>query len=229
MKKQEVIRLYNFSDGTLVTKGLEKVAFMQRDAAQFADYGITTPKVEALKDSLNAFADIITDIEALGDQMQSTVLKDAKGEALREVIREAMARVVLTYDVNNAKYKKFGTETLSHQLDSELLITSKRVVRVATELMPSLTTNGLTTTHLDNITTLGNEFSDLIVDQKIEIGERDIQQEDRVEAGNEIYNILVKYTNTGQSIWETSDVAKFNDYVIYNTISGEPEDTPPTP
>jgi len=232
MEKNEVIRLYNFSDGTLVTKGLEKVAFMQRDAAKFDDYGITTAKVEALKDSINTFADTITDIEALGDQMQSTLLKDAKAEALREAIRDAMSRVVLTFDVTSATYRKFGTDTLSHQLDSELLITAKRVVRVATELMPSLTQNGLTTMHLDTITTLNNKFSDLIVDQKVAIGDRDIQQEDRVEAGNDIYNVLVKYTKLGQSIWVNSDVAKFNDYIIYNTISGEPEDpiTPtPTP
>ncbi|WP_162127614.1 hypothetical protein [Flavobacterium phycosphaerae] len=229
MEKKEAIRLYNFSDGTLVTKGLEIVAFMQRDAVQFDDYGITAAKVGALKDSINVFADTVTDIEALGDQMQSTALKDAKAETLRDAIRDAMARVVLTYDASSAKYRKFGTDTLSHQLDSDLLITAKRVVRVATELMPSLTPNGLTTAHLDTITTLSNEFSDLIVEQKVEIGDRDILQEDRVEAGNEIYNVMIKYSKLGQSIWQTSDVAKYNDYVIYNTISGDPEETPPTP
>jgi hypothetical protein len=25
----------------------------------------------------------------------------------------------------------------------------------------------------------------------------------------------------GLSIWETSDVAKYNDYVVYNTVNGE--------
>ena len=53
-------------------------------------------------------------------------------------------------------------------------------------------------------------------------------QEDRVEAGNTIYTTLVKYTSIGLSIWETSDVAKYNDYVIYNTATGEmPEVIPP--
>ncbi|WP_348825113.1 hypothetical protein [Flavobacterium aestuarii] len=31
----------------------------------------------------------------------------------------------------------------------------------------------------------------------------------------------MSYTTTGLSIWETSDVAKYNDYVIYNTVTGE--------
>jgi hypothetical protein len=51
--------------------------------------------------------------------------------------------------------------------------------------------------------------------------ERDIIQEDRVEAGNTIYKTLMQYTTMGLSIWETSDVAKYNDYVVYNTVSGE--------
>jgi hypothetical protein len=61
----------------------------------------------------------------------------------------------------------------------------------------------------------------LIVDLKIKIGERDIVQEDRVEAGNAIYKTLMQYTATGLSIWETTDVAKYNDYVVYNTVNGE--------
>lgn len=55
----------------------------------------------------------------------------------------------------------------------------------------------------------------------LKISDRDIEQESRVEAGNAIYNTLIKYTNTGQSIWVSSNVAKYNDYVIYNTASGE--------
>jgi hypothetical protein len=34
----------------------------------------------------------------------------------------------------------------------------------------------------------------------------------------------MQYTTTGLSIWETSDVAKYNDYVVYNTVSGETPD-----
>jgi hypothetical protein len=43
-----------------------------------------------------------------------------------------MARAELKYGNSNAKYKKFGTEALSQQSDSDLLITGKRVVRVGT-------------------------------------------------------------------------------------------------
>jgi len=52
------------------------------------------------------------------------------------------------------------------------------------------------------------------------IGERDILQEERINAGNLIYETLVQYTNAGRAIWETSNAAKYNDYGIYDTASG---------
>ncbi|MCF6130709.1 hypothetical protein [Flavobacterium wongokense] len=225
MRKKDVIRLYNFSDGTLVTKGLEKVAYMQRDKPEFELYGITPQLVTDLKDSIIAFSERLTDVEALGNQTNVTANKDAKGEEVRNAIRDIMARVTLVYMFGTPKYKKFGTDELAHQSDSDLIITAKRVVRVATEMMPALTANGVTIGMLNALTILAEDFTNLIVDMKMQIGNRDIEQEDRVEAGNAIYTTLVSYTNTGQSIWETTDVAKFNDYVLYNTISGE-EETP---
>ena len=36
-----------------------------------------------------------------------------------------------------------------------------------------------------------------------------------------IYKTLIQYTTTGLSICQTTDVAKYNDYVVYNTVTGE--------
>lgn len=228
MKKSSVSRLYKFSDANLVTTTKEKIAFMRRDVTAFAPFGITAALVTGLETATNAFSNTITDIEAVNNQTQVTANKDAKAEQLRVAIRAVMARVELQFGTTSAKYKKFGTDKLSQQSDADLLITGKRVVRVGTEFLTALAANGLTAAMLTAITTLCNEFETLIIDHKVKIGERDIMQEDRVEAGNTIYTTLVKYTSIGLSIWETSDVAKYNDYVIYNTATGEmPEVIPP--
>jgi hypothetical protein len=221
MKKPSVVRLYRFSDATLVTKGKEKIAFMRRDAAAFTPFGVTAPQVTSLETAITIFSNTITDVEAVSNQTGVTAAKDAKADQLRVAIRAVMARAELKYGNSSAKYKKFGTEALSQQSDSDLLITGKRVVRVGTEFLTDLTPNGLTVAMLTAITTLCNEFEFLIIDLKIKIGERDIIQEDRVEAGNTIYKTLIQYTTMGLSIWETSDVAKYNDYVVYNTVNGE--------
>lgn len=229
MKKQEVVRLYKFADATLVTKGLEKTAYMMRDKNEFETYGITTIMINELSNELNVFSERLTDVEALGDQTLVTEAKDAKAEEIRMAVRDIMARVVLVYPVGSPKYKKFGTEALSQISDADLLIVARRVARVGTEYLTDLAGHGVTAALLAGLTTKADEFTDLIVDLKLEIAVRDIEQEDRVEAGNAIYKTLEKYTSLGQSIWESTDVAKFNDYVLYNTISGEEEVPAPTP
>lgn len=227
MKKTSVVRLYNFSDANLVTTTKEKIAFMRRDVTAFTPFGITATLVTSLETATNTFSNTITDIEAVNNQTQVTANKEAKADQLRVAIRTVMARVELQFGASSAKYKKFGTEKLSQQSDADLLITGKRVVRVGTEFLTALAANGLTAAMLTAITTLCNEFEALIIDLKLKIGERDIMQEDRVEAGNTIYKTLVQYASIGLSIWETTDVAKYNDYVIYNTLSGESPEVVP--
>lgn len=221
MKKPDVFRLYNFPDANLVTIGKEKATYMQRDKAKFEAFGITLSHISEFVSGLETFSDNVTDIEAVSDQTGITAAKDALGEELRVAIREIMARVSLKFGVDSAKYRKFGTDGLSRQSDADLLITASRVVRVGTELLPDLTANGVTAEMLAQVTTLRSNFDDSIVDMKMAIGDRDILQEDRVEAGNLLYEKLVHYADTGKTIWETSDVARYNDYVLYNTPSGE--------
>jgi hypothetical protein len=221
MKKHEVVRLYNFSDAKLIEIGNEKIAFMRRDLDAFASFGLDDTKFTELETKITDFSNLVTDIETSNEQVQITEQKDAKAEELRVAIRNVMTRAAQKYGNTSARYANYGTATLSKQSDSDLIITAKRVVRVGTANLGDLVTEGLASTHLDTITTLTDEFGNLLISQKLKIGERDIKQEDRVEDGNAIYSLLVKYTQTGQDIWETSDVAKYNDYIIYNTPSGE--------
>jgi len=228
MKKKELFRGYNFSDGKLVTIGKEKIAFMRRDESEFAKFGIIPSDFDALETSIDAFSDTDTDVESLNTQTDTTTSKDAKAEEVREAIRGIMTRVALVFEEESSNYKKFGTETLSKQSDSDLLITAKRVVRVAKEFFTVLEPKGLTSSMVTNLTTIRAELEDLIVEVKIKISVRDTQQQERVIKANAIYDTLSKYALTGQKIWVSTDVAKYNDYIIYNTASGENEQKPPT-
>ena len=231
MKKKEVARTYTFSDGKLVTTINEKIAYIRRDAAEFLGFGITAAMVDELESKNNLFSDTATDVELVGDQSEVTGAKDALAAQLREAIRNVMTRVALQYEAESARYKKFGTESLSQQSDAQLLVTAARVFRVGTELLDILDIHGLTAAMLNSVKVIRGNLEQELISMNLRISDRDIEQESRVEAGNAIYNTLVKYTNTGQSIWASSNVAKYNDYVIYNTPSGtdEPVTPPVTP
>jgi hypothetical protein len=226
MKKKEVFRDYHFPDADLVTIGKAKIAFMERDAIQFTDFGVTPAMVAALKVKVNDFSDVSTDLESLNNQTTATALKDAKAAELKQEITNFMSRVAAKYTIKSAKYRKFGASDISQKSDSNLLLTAKRVVRVGTPLLAELVTSGVTPAMLTNITTHYQSFDNLLVDKEIKVGDRDIEQEDRVEAGNLVYADLIKYTGIGQSIWASTDVARYNDYVVYNTTNGLPPATP---
>lgn len=223
MKKQELNRLYKFSDAKMILVGNEKIAFIRRDQIEFNKFGITTADVDHLEALIIAFENLETDGEALADQSNAAIEKDKKADSLKEAIRALMARVNLQFSNKSAKYRMFGTDALAHQTDAELHITAKRVVRVANIFLTDLTPKGLTPDMLSEITDLNNDFATLIIDLKVTTGLRDIKREDRVKAGNVIYAVLSSYAKTGQTIWSTKDPAKCNDYVIYDTVSGEIE------
>ena len=229
MKKKEAVRAYNFSDAKLVTTVNEKIAFIRRDAAEFNEFGITSAMVDALESQTNLFSNTATDVELVGNQKEVTATKEAIANQLRGAIRNVMSRVVLKYEEQTAKYRKYGTAALSQQSDAQLLVIASRVVRVGTEMLADLADNGLTAAMLSHVKSVRDTLEQELISMNLKISDRDIEQENRVEAGNAIYNTLIKYTNTGQSIWVSSNVAKYNDYVIYNTASGEVAVTPENP
>jgi len=231
MKKQEVMRNYRFDDANLVQLCRATIAFMRRDATDFAAFGTQAAQVTAFEVDTNVFENFVTDREALGDQEQATERKDAKAEEVRVAIRSILTRVENKFTVHAARYKKYGTEALTLLDDANLIICARRVVRVATSDLPVLSTApyGLSQAIITNLSTLTGEMEALLIEQKVKIGDRDVLQEDRVELGNKLYDTLVIHCNSGKTIWETRDQAKYNDYVIYNTPTAAPptEDTPP--
>lgn len=138
-----------------------------------------------------------------------------------------MTKAENRFGLQSARYKKYGTEALSRFDDANLIICARRVARVATTDLPLLSPSpyGLTATHITDVRNKANEVETALITQKERIGDRDILQEDRVEMGNKLYDSLVAYCNTGKNIWETRDVAKYNDYIIYNTPTALPPDT----
>jgi hypothetical protein len=221
MKKQGIVRLYNLSDANLIQKGKEKIAFIRRDKAAFEVFGITSAMINAFENAIVVFSETVTDIEARSDQMMITQARNEKAEALRTAIRNLMGRVQLQFGLKSARYKKFGADRLSKQPKGKLFLTGRTVVLVGTAYLPELAANGVTTTMLTDITALCDAFENLIIEQKISIAQRNIIQENRVIAGNMLYATLVRYTAIGLAIWETTDVAKYNDYVLYTTPSAE--------
>lgn len=155
--------------------------------------------------------------------MIATQEKDAQAEKVKAILGSVMTRAENKFGRESGKYRKFGVWDISALEGGKLIYTATRAIRVATGYLPELQGEGLTQAILTDFDT---QVKTLITKQGAQedaISDRDIATENRSEKANAIYKLLVKYCDTGKRIWASTNEAKYNDYVIYDTLSGGPE------
>lgn len=103
------------------------------------------------------------------------------------------------------------------------MIVGKMVVKVASLCFKELEPFGLTQDSIAAIQETAAILENAIIDHRLLIGERHILKEKRINAGNLMYETLIQYTNAGKAIWQANNVAKHNDYMIYDIASGHAE------
>lgn len=204
----------------------EKLNFIKRDMEEFAKYGYNQEKADALEVRITGFEELRTDEEFSGDVMIATEKKNALSKEILEKIRSVMLRVQNKYGQRSAYYKKFGASALSKLTDEKLLKTARRVARVAAIYMAELAEKGLTADHLIELEQLAGEFDESMDVQDDAVADREIGTLVRVNTANGIYEEISKICETGKVIWKESNEAKYNDYIIYDTPSGKPEEGP---
>ncbi|MEO5572388.1 MAG: hypothetical protein ABIT08_07495 [Bacteroidia bacterium] len=228
MKKQPATRNYKFSDGFLKQKCDDVATSVTRDQTEFTPRGITAANVTAFETQSNNFGDIPTDEELQGAVSAATETKDDSAEQVRVAIRTVRTMAENKWGESSARYRTYDFKEMSRLPDEDLVRLGKRVIRVGTNQLPDLVSEGLTAAFLTALGLLVTDFDKDIDKQNDAEEDRDIATEDRIEAGNDLYKVLVRICNTGKDIWESRDEAKYNDYVIYDTPSGGPE-PPPVP
>ena len=56
------------------------------------------------------------------------------------------------------------------------------------------------------------------------IADREIGTMLRIKTANEIYGEISRVCDTGKGIWKEVNEAKYNDYIIYDTLAAKPEE-----
>ncbi|MGQ7871235.1 hypothetical protein [Sunxiuqinia sp. sy24] len=224
MRKKTVTVNFNIALSALYTFAMTKIGFMMRDLLEFIKYGVTEEKLNALKAMLTDFANIPTDDELVGVQVSATQEKDEAAIQLRDAIAEIMQRVENKFGAQSGNYRKFGVSGVSDLDGGKLSYVARRVHRVAGTMLPQLESEGLTPEILAELNSRVDTYEQALSSQEDAIADRDIATENRVERANEIYALLAKYCNTGKQIWEDTNEAKYNDYIIYDTPTGKPKD-----
>lgn len=217
MKKQAVNRKYNFPDADLYVQCLERIRYAQRDIAEFTKYGYDKHRLKGFIDRCEKFRQLPDDDEVLGDQMVTTEKKNTASEKLKGAIRSVMTRVGMKYSNRSGRYRKFGTAKLGDMTDAQLLFCGRRVARVARQQLDFLAEVGMNENVIQKVVDACRQFENALNIQQDKVAERDIAVERRTEQGNVLYDELVTLCNIGKDIWAETDLAKYENYTIYES------------
>jgi len=192
---------------------------MTRDLADLADFGITAPKIAALKALGDAFEVLPSDEVLLAYVIAATEAKTAKAELVKEAIRNMVTRCQIKWGVDSWQEKSLGVKGMNKYTDDTLLSAGRRVHSQMTTFLPDLAGTGLTQAMLDDMDDLNEEFEVAKNSQYTKVSERENDTEVRINKGNEIYSLVSTYCEIGKRVYAKSDPAKYNDYVIYSAAS----------
>ncbi|MCX6153033.1 MAG: hypothetical protein NT007_02610 [Candidatus Kapabacteria bacterium] len=215
----ELKRNYTMSNTSLYTLAGNLVSFMTRDNAEFTARGITTLMRNAFQTLITAFGVFPSDEEYKG---LITIEVDAKA-ALRESIilkvQKISGYIEQKWGLSSGQYKRLAISGIQSMKENDFLFRAREVARIATEYLTDLTPLGLTDPQIDALTEEADDFEAKIHSSSDAKALRDTKARERTEKGNEIYSYVVDYTRVGKLIWENVSTAKYNDYIIYDTVT----------
>ena len=206
-------RLYSMADGELKQKADGLKNTITRDLADFATRNITATQVTAYQTIIDVFDSTTTDEELLGGVTVATEAKNVIADNTRKALRTIRSMADTAYN-GKGKYSIFGFDDLSELTDANLYRLAKRVVRVGGKLFTDLSAQGLTQAQLTALNALAKSFDTAIDDVEEAIETRDLETQDRIIKGNTLWQEMLRLAAIGKSLYEDTNEAKFNDYVL---------------
>ena len=219
MSTINVQRNYNLTDAELCMFTSNLCNFLTRDLLDFAAFGVTALKIAALKALGDAFEVFPTDGSLVGDVMITTENKNALREQVLAEIKSLAVRVEAKWGISSGKYRRLDLRNPSQMSDDALLIAAHTVHTKLTDYLPDLADSGLTQDILDDFEELIENFELAKNAQADMVAVRDEKTIERINNGNEIYALVATYCNFGKILYEKTNPAKYNDYVIYASTS----------
>lgn len=194
------------------------VANMTRDATEFAERGIDGAAITALETLGDDFEVFPPDYVYVGEISDLTTEKNDLRETVTDNIQVISGYFEQQWGIRSGKYKSLRIAGLQKMSDSKFLFTARNVVTLATQYLTELTPIGLTQTMIDVLEDNAQLFEDKLIELNNKRELRDEKAEERLTKGNELYNYVSYYCRIGKLIWENTNEAKYNDYVIYPSV-----------
>ncbi len=220
MATYTVQRNYNMFDAELCMFTSNLCNFLTRDLNDLSILGLTEDMIDDLKSLGDTFEVFPPDETFVGDLMIATENKNSLRFQLQEIMRTMALRVETKWGANSGKYKRLNPGQISRHIDDIFLTTSRDMHIKMNEYLPDMTNLGLSQDMLDDWADLNEQFELARNAQADAVALRDEKTKERINLGNQVYELVTTYCNFGKRIYEKTNPAKYNDYVIYGAGTG---------
>ncbi|MDT3738502.1 MAG: hypothetical protein RO257_03245 [Candidatus Kapabacteria bacterium] len=226
-----ITRNYHIPDGDLALFANTLIIAMTRDLPQQELYGVTSTSLLDLRTLIDEFQALPGDEIYRTDWSYSIEQRDIDRNLILNTMRNISVRAKAVFGSNSAKYRSMSPGNISQMTDSDLLTAARQVHIAAVNNSATLAGVGFTASMLTS-------FHTTIEDYEIKIDEvagkslvRDDAAEVKVNKGNQLYKLIVKYCDFGKLMWSNVSPSKYNDYVIYESSGsgGTGDGTVPAP
>ena len=227
MLKIKVKREFKFSYAELNVLVNSKTSFAMRDSNEFAEYGYTNSKIQAIIAANQELAQLPSDKEMEGEKMLVTEQKDQLVDNLSLAAHKALTVVAVSNPVNSAFFRQFDIGSLTKLNDAELIHEVNKLIAVAEKYQSQLEADGMTLERIAELKSLRDQLSSVITQKNLAESEREITTEQRVVLANKLYRDTANLCNVGKSIWMDQSEARYGDYIIHKSSSSTTTDEEP--
>jgi hypothetical protein len=220
-----VSKKYSLSNADLSVYANVLVQYIIRDMSDFAEYGVTTDDTDALQAMQDAFENIPPDQNYIGLGSIAKGIRDAKRTIVLEKIKQMALRFELAFGTHASAYNQLEIIDIAMQTDAVVLLRARNLANKATDYATQLLPFGQTSAKTITFKADCQAFEDAIAAVAQANSDRRAATRDRLIAGNALYEKVVRYTGIGKVIYQSTNYAKYEDYIIYGTpgATGVPE------
>ena len=216
----DVKRNYTMIDAELSMFASDLCVRLTRDLSDVSVFGVQASSISALKAIGDAFEIFPSDDAYHADVMLATQNKNEIANQVRESIRNMALHVQLKWGASSPQHRSLGDLAVSKFSDDVLLASAKKILGRMEGYLLDLASTGLTQANLDDFDDLIDSYELALNNLSSAIELRDIKTKERVLLGNELYGLVVNYCEIGKRVYEKTDPAKYNDYIIYEKSPG---------
>jgi hypothetical protein len=214
-KKQNIKRTSRYSDAKLKKIADYIFILVQRDAADFAAYGITLTDLNDFTSRLNLFANFESDDLLESNKLVANQKKIACRETLETAMRYFFTIAKFCFSKQPAVLATFGDAALTKQTADQLIRTAQSIATAAVTYLPQLASAGVTANQIQVLQAANDAFDEAVRLQIIAISRRTVVKEQRIEAANNLYTLVTKFATYGKLIWRETNYPKYKDYILY--------------